>query len=237
MYTKCTPMYTNVHQCTRHLKSMYKYVHWCTFIFFKLPMKQVRLSKWNVETLESLGFLTSDEMNLYISSILNSDVHQCTPEKQPTDFSSLLPFLSSIQDSLQSIACASGRVWQRTLSESFEKEPSLSDLFKVGEHIKLPKNIQWTGALTLGEQYWRSKTPKERPLSDKQQQWVGDLCNKTINGISSDWDWESSSGSTRNVSLVYGSLWWPVDLYDQYVRIMQEWLLDNWGHKAELFKF
>lgn len=92
-------------------------------------MKQVRLSKQNIESMESLGFLTSDEINWHISKLLSGDVHECTPTQKDL-LPSLHSFFSSIEESLAVIACHAGRVWQRTLEESpvpiKEKTPELS---------------------------------------------------------------------------------------------------------------
>lgn len=226
---------------------------------------QLRLTKENEGLLAKIGLTSGTDINKWINDSLKQNGSILYTPQQPIDFSSLLPFLSSIEESLAIMACASGRVWQRTLNESSERESKplvisdfdlsgVPDRFNlVGQSIRLPKtSVQWiwmpdekapsslnywTPSLTLEEQYWWPKKPKKIPLSDDKQQWVDDLFNKTINGISSDGDWESSSGATRNIWLVYQSLKWPANLYDQYVRLMQEWLLDNWEEKAELFRF
>lgn len=199
-------------------------------------MKQVRLSKWNIKTMESLGFLTSDEINLYISSILSNDVHPCTPEKQK-ETESILPLLLRLVEAQESIAKnTSCVVPSHPLEKSSEKtKQSVQDIVK--QQMITRNNYYRDEDQSIEEQYWWPKRPKERPLSEKQQQWIDDLFNKTMGWISSDWDWESSSGATRNLNIVYESLKWPADLYDQYVRMMQERILDNWEEKAELFKF
>ncbi len=214
---------------------------------------QLRLTKENEGLLAKIGLTSGTDINKWINDLLKQDGSTLYTEKQPTDFSSLLPFLSSIEESLAVMACSAGRVWQRTLPESSEKEKPRYDALKVWQTIKLPQtSVQWiwlpnekapsslnyeTPTMTIEELYWWPEKPKERLLSEKQQQWVDDLCNKTIKGISSDGDRESSAWATRDLSLVYNSMKWPADLYDQYVRLMQEWLLRDWEHKAHLFQF
>lgn len=187
---------------------------------------QLRLTKENEGLLAKIGLTSGADINRWINDSLKQNSSTLYTEKQPTDFSFIIPFLSSIEESLAVMACATGRVWQRTLDKSSEKQKPI-----------VTRNNYRDEDLPIEEQYWRPKKPVYRTLSPAQQDWVLDLVRKTINSISQDWDWDSPTGSTRDIQLVYNSLNWPADLYDQYKIYMYEWVLDNWEHKADLFKF
>lgn len=198
---------------------------------------QIRLTKENLIALNSIWISTQKDVNDWIRDTLlgEANVKQMWSNQPQQNNDSLIPLLVRLVEAQESIALSAGRVWQRTLNESSEQSPEWTKtwMFKLENwNIKLIKDDK-----SIEEQYWRPKKPNHRTLSPAQQDWVLDLVKKTINWISSDWDWESNSGTTRNIQLVYESLKWPADLYDQYKIYMYEWLLDNQEEKAELFKF
>jgi hypothetical protein len=201
---------------------------------------QLRLTKENEWLFAKIGLTSSADINKRINDSLKQDGSTLYTQPQKEN-ESILPLLLRLVEAQEHIAKNTGCVVPtHPVNESSEKDKPRYDALKAWQSIKLPKtSVQWIWipTMTIEELYWWPEKPKERLLSEKQRQRVDDLCNKTIKGISSDWDRESSAWATRDLSLVYNSMKWPADLYDQYARLIQEWLLRDWEYKAHLFKF
>ncbi len=255
MYTCCTIVYNILYIDKIYLHSLYNYVQYVYNLFLTMYMKQIRLSQSNIELLDKIGLLTSDQMNSHINKLLKTNVHECTQPQKENE--SIIPLLLRLVQAQEHIAKNTGCVVPtHPVNESSDKTPDwmktwVFDL--IGTSIKLPQtSVQWiwipnekapsslnyeTPAMTIEELYWWPKKPERRELTPKQSERVLDLFNETVANISSDWDRESPSWSTRDVSLVYKSIGWRDNLYDQYMRMVQTWLLQDWEHKAHLFQF